>query len=282
MFPKQRAERISSGSIALVGVPWDEHSSFLRGAAEAPGRIRAALFSSSTNLSTEAGLDLGHEPRLVDAGDIEAGSGPAAAGNIERAAGVLLSRGAHLLALGGDHAVTYPLLRAHARAGARLSVLHLDAHPDLYQDFEGDPLSHASPFARIMEEGLAARLVQVGVRTLNQPQRTMAERFGVEIIEMKDWQGKDWQGAVPVLEGDVYLSLDLDVLDPAFAPGVAHNEPGGLSTREVIAIVQRFRGRLVGADIVELNPQRDPLGITAMAAAKLLKELAGRMLADNP
>jgi arginase family enzyme len=152
--------------------------------------------------------------------------------------------------------------------------LHLDAHPDLYDELEGNRYSHACPFARIMEEDLVVRLVQVGIRTMNPHQRAQAERFGVEVIEMRDWP----PGPVFDFDGPVYLSLDLDVLDPAFAPGTSHHEPGGLSTREVLGLVQNLRAPIVGADIVELNPVRDPVGITAMAAAKLMKEVLALML----
>ena len=261
--------------VTLLGVPWDEQSSFMRGAAAAPAAIRAALQSPSANLSSESGLEFGLDARLEDAGDLAlpAGDPAAAMDAIARGAGNVLARGNALVALGGDHAVTFPLVRAHAARVAGLNILHLDAHPDLYDNFEGSGYSHACPFARIMEAGLAARLVQVGIRTLNDAQRRQARRFGVEQIQMHDWDGDPGLS----FDGPVYLSLDLDVLDPAFAPGVSHHEPGGLSVRDVLRIVQRFRGRLVGADVVELNPSRDRDGVTAMVAAKLVKELAARL-----
>jgi agmatinase len=262
--------------VALLGVPWDEHSSFLRGAALAPPAIRAALRSPSTNLSTESGLDLGTDPRFGDAGDLEIPPGAAALEAIERGVARVLDSGTRVLALGGDHAITYPVLRAQAARHPGLTLVHLDAHPDLYDTFEGDPLSHACPFARILEEKLVGRLVQVGIRTLNAHQRAQAERFGVERIEMKDWR----PDLVVEADGPVYVSIDLDALDPAFAPGVSHPEPGGLSTRDVIGLVQRLRGPVVGADVVELNPTRDPDGLTARVAAKLAKEIAARLLED--
>jgi arginase family enzyme len=172
--------------------------------------------------------------------------------------------------------VTYPVLRAVARGHTRLTILHIDAHPDLYDEFEGDRFSHACPFGRIMEEGLASRLVQVGIRTMNDHQRAQADRFGVEVIDMRAWQ----TGARPSVDGAVYISIDLDGLDPAFAPGVAHRDPGGLTVRDVIGLVQRAGGHVVGADIVEYNPRQDIGGMTATVAAKLVKEVAGRMLAD--
>ena len=265
-------------AVTLVGVPWDEGSSFLRGAAAGPAAIRRALASPSANLSTETGADLVPGVTLVDAGDLALPEGdPAAAADaITRGAATLLEGGGPLLALGGDHAITFPLLRALAARHRGLNVLQLDAHPDLYDDFEGRPFSHASPFARLMEAGLAARLVQAGIRTLNDAQRPQVRRFGVEQIAAHDWP----DGLELAFDGPVYLSLDLDVLDPAFAPGVSHHEPGGPSVRDVLRLLRRVRGRLVGADIVELNPSRDPSGVTAMVAAKLAREIVARLLAD--
>ena len=265
---------LQPGMIAVVGVPYDESSSFMRGPALAPGRVRDALRSGSTNLCAESGLDLGAETRFHDLGDLELGSGVAAREQIETAIADLLERGVRVLALGGDHAITYPILRAYGRKYANLNILHLDAHPDLYDEYEGNRYSHACPFARIMEERLAARLVQMGIRTMTPHQRAQAGRFGVEVIEMRDWQAE----LVPAFAGPVYLSLDMDVLDPAFAPGVSHHEPGGLSTRDVLGLIQSLRAPIVGADIVEFNPTRDPLGITAMVAAKFLKEIVAHML----
>jgi agmatinase len=262
--------------VALLGLPWDEHSSFQRGAAGAPPLIRAAMRSPSSNLSTESGLDLGWEARFSDAGDVEIPGGEGALAAIESVVAALASSGARVMALGGDHAVTYPVVRAQAAAYPGLTIVHIDAHPDLYDEFEGDRLSHACPFARIMEEKLAARLVQVGIRTLNAPQRAQVARFGVELVEMKDFRPDLLIRAA----GPVYVSVDLDGLDPAYAPGVSHPEPGGLSTRDLLGVLQRLEGQLIGADVVELNPQRDADGATARVAAKITKELVARMLAD--
>ena len=262
--------------IAILGLPWDEGSSFLRGAAGAPARIREALHCGSANLCAENGLDLAADTRWSDLGDVTLASGAAGHAQIENVVASLLTQGRRVLALGGDHSVTYPILRAYAHAYSGLNVLQLDAHPDLYGEYEGDRFSHACPFARIMEEELATRLVQVGVRTANPHQRQQAARFGVCMVEMRHWR----PDLSLDLHAPLYLSLDLDALDPAFAPGVSHHEPGGLSTREVLRILQSLPAPLVGADIVEYNPQRDPSGITAMLAAKLLKELLAVMLAS--
>jgi arginase len=270
-------EALRPEMVTIVGIPYDENSSFMRGPALAPARIREALHSGSANLCSEGGIDLGTEPRFHDLGDLELAGGTAALEQVEKTTKSLLERDVYVLSIGGDHAITYPILRAYRRKYDQLIILQLDAHPDLYDEFEGNRYSHACPFARIMEENLAGRLVQVGIRTMNPHQRTQAERFGVEVIEMRKWQpetGLDF-------EGPLYLSLDLDVLDPAFAPGVSHHEPGGLSTRDVLQLIQSLRVPIVGADIVEFNPRRDPVGITAMVAAKFLKEIAGRMLELN-
>lgn len=266
---------IRAGEVAVVGLPWDEQSSFLRGAAEGPGRIREALRDGSANMCTEYGLDLGTAPGWRDLGDVPLTTGPGVVDEIAAAVGALVSRGARVLCLGGDHAVTWPVLRALGPSHPGLTILHVDAHPDLYDEFEGSRLSHACPFARIMEAGLASRLVQVGIRAMTPHQRAQARRFGVEVIEMKDWgRGR----RVEVGPGPVYVSLDLDGLDPAFAPGVAHHEPGGLTTRDVLGLLHAVPAPIVGADIVEFNPRRDVSGITAMLGAKFYRELVGLML----
>lgn len=266
-----------TGPPTLLGLPYDASSSFLRGAAAAPAILRAALRSAAGNSFSESGHDLEAPGGLADAGDLELPADATARAAIERGVAALLSTGARPILLGGDHSVTYPVLRAVGPAHPGLTILHVDAHPDLYDAFEGDRFSHACPFARILEEGLAARLVQVGVRTWTAHQREQAGRFGVEIRDMRDWAA-GWR---PETSGPLYLSLDLDGVDPAQAPGVSHREPGGLGARDVLGLVQSAGGFLVGADVVEFNPSQDLGGMTAPVAAKLVKELAGRMLAET-
>lgn len=260
--------------ISVVGIPYDESSSFLRGCALAPAKIREAFHSDSSNYFTESGNDLKDHPGITDVGSIELNKGIPVPVSIEKSFDKILSAHDKVLTLGGDHSITYPVVKAFSKKYAKLTILHLDAHADLYDTFEDDKYSHACPFARIMEEGLAVRLVQVGIRTLSAHQREQAARFGVEIIEMKNWNSMiHFQ-----FDGPVYLSLDMDAIDPAFAPGVSHHEPGGFTSREVISIIQNLKGNLVGADLVEFNPTRDPSGITAMLAGKLFKELLDRLL----
>jgi agmatinase len=260
--------------IKVVGIPFDEFSSYMRGSALAPPKIREAYQSDSANYFTEQLVNLKDNPLWKDEGDLVLPTGPEAIAAIEKSISDLIDKGDKLLSLGGDHSITYPVVKAMAQKFGRLTILHLDAHSDLYDNFEGNRYSHACPFARIMEEDLASKLTQVGIRTMNTHQSEQAKKFGVEIIEMKNWDaGKRFH-----LEGPVYISLDLDVVDPAFAPGISHHEPGGFTSRELITLIQNIEGNVVGVDLVEFNPSRDNSGITAMLAAKLFKELLGLLL----
>ena len=256
------------GIPTLLGIAWDKSSSFQRGPAEAPPVIRAALQSDSTNWYTESGRDLGRAGMLEDAGDITPRD-PTVREDIEQAVRSVLDCGGTPIVLGGDHSITYPAVRA-LRGRGPFALLHFDAHPDLYPEFLGDRYSHACPFARIMEDGLTGELVQVGIRTMSEPQAGQVERYKVKVVTPAEWDG-GWQFRSDL---PVYLSIDLDVLDPAFAPGVSHPEPGGCSTRQLLSALQGIRNPVIGADIVELNPANDPAGRTARVAAKLVKEVA--------
>lgn len=256
--------------VRLIGLPTDSHSSFLRGSAKAPSAIREALSSHHANPAAELGLELGLDIDLRFEGDLPLDEGDEDFDRISSAAFSAAKSGSVPLFLGGDHMVSYPIVAGLAQAHGPLNILHFDAHPDLYDEFEGDPLSHASPFARIMERGLAKRLVQVGIRTLNRHCRDQVERFGVEVVEMRHFA----PDGVPIPTHPLYISLDMDALDPAFAPGVSHHEPGGLSVRDLLAVLHRVTVSIVGADVVEYNPARDINGVTAVVAAKLVKELA--------
>lgn len=259
--------------IGVLGIAYDENSSYQRGPADAPPLIRAAFYSDSANLWSENGTDLGAEDLFVDAGDIAPSINRDMFIDIESAITHLLDHGLRPLSFGGDHAVTYPVVKAMSAHYPRLSILHFDAHPDIYDQFDGSRRSHASPFARIMESGLVERLVQIGIRTMVGHQREQAEKFGVEVVEMKDWR----DDLAFSFDTPLYISFDMDCLDPAFAPGISHWEPGGFSTRQVLRVIQSLRGPIAGADIVEFNP-RVEARITAMTAAKVFKEIAAKML----
>lgn len=259
--------------IYLTGIPFDQKSSFLQGAALAPGRIRENLHNGAGNYWTEHTLNPIEHEQFSDIGNLAFSD----YFDIENQVAEVLSTGARTLTLGGDHSITYPIIRAYRRFYEDFDILQIDAHGDLYDEFEGDRYSHACPFARIMEEKPVTRLVQVGIRTFNPHQREQVRRFKVEVVEMKDFEEK-WKELV--FKKPLYISFDLDGIDPAFAPGVSHHEPGGLTVREVLRLIQSIEAPVIGADIVEYNPHRDVAGITAALAAKLLKELAAKMLAS--
>ncbi len=256
--------------IELIGLPSDINSSFERGPAQAPALIREALWSDRGNLACEDGQEIGIDFALTDCGDLPLTETPQDDAVITAAVEASIRSGAIPLALGGDHAMSHPVVRGIHAVHGPVTILHFDAHPDLYDDFAGNPRSHASPFARIMEAGLAKRLVQLGIRTLNRHCREQAERFGVEILPMADFS----PDKVPVLEGPLYISIDLDGIDPSEAPGVSHPEPGGLTVREVLTALRRQTAQIAGADIVELNPRFDQNQRTAILAAKLVREVA--------
>jgi arginase len=271
-------KNIQAGSLCVLGIEFDQNSSFQRGTALAPNRIRESYFSDSSNLWSEKGLDLESVQDLYDLGNIDFKTDTDQFHHITTCVKNLLDLDCRLICLGGDHSITFPVIKAHAQKYSSLNILHLDAHPDLYDSLQGNVYSHACPFARIMEKKLASRLVQVGIRTMTGHQREQAQKFGVEVKEMKD--GTLWLDNLE-FDDPVYLSLDLDCLDPAFAPGVSHHEPGGMTTRQVIDIIHKVKGKIIGADIVEYNPDRDFGSTTSMVAAKLLKEIITRIHEDT-
>jgi arginase len=265
---------MTNGTPTLLGIPYDAASSYLRGAAAAPAKIREALRSPSSNGTSESGVDVLAEGALDDAGDVVFVEGEDPRAAITTAVRNVAKRGGRPISFGGDHSITYPILKALAPVNPNLTILQFDAHPDLYDSFEGDKFSHACQMARIMEDRLATRIVQVGIRTMTAHQREQAKKFNVDVIDMKIWE----LGRKPKAGRPTYVSLDLDGLDPAFAPGVSHPEPGGLTVREVVSVIQSIPGPIIGADIVELNPSRDVNDLTAFVAAKFVKEIAARMI----
>ncbi len=171
-------------TLGILGIPYDADSSFLTGCRKAPSAIRAAIACPSGNWVAENGLDLQDHPHIHDLGNVDFSGSADPRTSIEAAVQLALRQDRATLSLGGDHSVTYPILRAYANHFGPINVLQLDAHPDLYDVLDGNRYSHACPFARAHEDGLIERHVQIGVRTMTPHQQSQANRFGVEILPM--------------------------------------------------------------------------------------------------
>ena len=262
--------------IKLIGIPYDKNSSFLKGPALAPPKLREMDRNGSANRFSETAKEIIPGENYIDLGDLDCTTDDPASAYLGIKTEIYdqLKSGDKIISIGGDHSVSYPIIEAYASKYSELHVLQIDAHADLYADFGGNPYSHASPFARLLEKGLLASLTQVGIRSMTDHLHEQVKRYGVKCIEMKNLNFD----FVDDLQGPLYVSLDLDALDPAYAPGVSHHEPGGLSTRDVLNIIQRIPVEIIGADIVELNPNRDLNDTTAMLAYKLFKELTAKMI----
>jgi len=262
--------------ISIIGIPTDINSSFARGAAKAPQKIMHEFRSEATNTFSENGINTASHGKYIFHQLDNHMSDKTEFDFIKNSIEKELKSGNNCISLGGDHSITYPIISAHSQLYPKLNIIHIDAHPDLYDDFDGNPFSHASPFARILENNLAHSLTQFGIRTMNDHQEKQANRFNVVVHTMRDHHLND---KIKLhFEDPIYISIDMDGLDPAFAPGVSHPEPGGLSTRDVINIIAGIKGEVIGADIVEYNPLKDINDITGVTAAKLLKELMGKIL----
>lgn len=256
-------------TIGIQGIIYDEKSSYQKGPRLAPPLIREALHSGAINMFAENGVTI-DTPDIQDIGDFEIPK----YFDIQKITEKHLATHAKLLTLGGDHSITFPIIKAYANRYPKFDILQIDAHCDLYDNYEGDKYSHACPFARIIENDLVDRLVQVGIRTLNPHQAAQADKYNVEVHQMKNLD----LSKLPKFNNPLYISLDMDGFDPAFAPGVSHHEPGGLTSRQVIALIQGIDTEIIGADIVEYNPNRDVQQMTAFLAAKMVKEILSKML----
>ena len=262
-------------SVALHGFSWDASSSYARGAAHGPAVILSALANEATSPFSLSGIDIREAIERYDFDPLPP-SGEHAREAIHARVTASLANGMAPLSLGGDHSVSFPILMAMRDHYGPVNILHIDAHTDLYNEFEGDPFSHACPFTRAIENGCVGNLVQVGLRSITPDARAFGREYDVTMLHA------DQLGDIPFdrLVGPLYISIDLDGIDPAFAPGVSHPEPGGLSSREVISLVNKM-GSIVGADVVELNPERDINMMTALLAARLAKELAAKLIAPQ-
>ncbi|NNK61455.1 MAG: agmatinase [Flavobacteriaceae bacterium] len=262
--------------LKLLGVPYDQNSSFKQGSALAPERMRLMDIEGSSNRFCEHGIEIKPDKNYEDLGDIlfHTDEPEAVYRQIRQSIKDHLSLEDKIISIGGDHSISYPIIEAYSEIYNDLHVLHLDAHADIYENFKDNPYSHASPFARLLEKDVLKSLTQVGIRTLTIHQKSQIEKYKVKVVEMKNFNFD----FLNTLKGPLYISLDIDVLDPAFAPGISHHEPGGMTTRQLINIINHIKVPIVGADIVEVNPKRDINDMTAMVAYKLFKELASKMI----
>lgn len=275
----------------MVGLPWDVTSSYRRGASEAPDAIRRATSGRLYNWFTERGVDLSAKLKVCDHGNVRWTKDLFSLDERLLRAILLHNHDAPFtLFLGGDHFVSYPCFASTAKTrGQHLSLLYFDAHPDLYQDYEGTLYSHATTVSRILEKSdlSSGRVCYVGVRASTRDQNERIKRFGLTVHTTQDVYAKGCHAISSSVrsllkDGPVYLSIDLDSLDPAFAPGVANPQPGGLSTRQMLEILEGLEGlQIVAADLVEYSPRFDaPAGITGFTCAILIKEVMGLMSAS--
>jgi agmatinase len=283
-----RIDEVSDVDVAVLGVPFDSGVSYRPGARFGPAHVR-----ESSRLLRPYNPAQDVEPfasqQVVDAGDLAVNpfSIDEAVGQVEAGARALLERAGRLLAIGGDHTVALPLLRAvHAQHGP-VAVVHFDAHLDTWDTYFGAATTHGTPFRRASEEGLLDRsgCLHVGIRGPLYSTRDLVEdgELGFRVVHAREVDDLGIRGVVErVLDrvGDrpVYVSVDIDVLDPAFAPGTGTPEAGGLTSRELLAVLRAFAGtNLVGADLVEVAPAYDHAEITGIAAAHVAYELVSAM-----
>ncbi|RMG49575.1 MAG: agmatinase [Acidobacteria bacterium] len=275
-------ERRRRGRLVFVGLPSDGQSSYRRGCAAGPERVRRAYDGRSYHATTELGVNLAGQ--IVDLGDwAPQGTWAETKESYRHRAAALFRAGRIPFFVGGDHAVTVPIVEALAVLGQPVHLVQIDAHPDLYPQFDGDPYSHACVAARFLEMEHIASVTQIGIRTLNHVQAEQAARFAsrLEIQRARDCHGSLRHPQHLQQEALVYMTIDLDGFDPAFAPGVSHPVPGGLTSRQVLDFIQGARWKLVGMDVVELNPDLDVRDQTAILAARLLHEGMGYAVAHD-
>lgn len=279
---------VPHADIAVVGVPFDSGVSYRPGARFGPSHIREA---SRLLRPYNPGQDV--EPfssqQVADAGDISANPFNIleAVDQIERGAAALSSEGTRLVTLGGDHTIALPLLRVVAQKHGPVAVLHFDAHLDTWDTYFGAPITHGTPFRRASEEGLIDLTASTHVGTrgpLYGPEDLRDDaRLGFEIISCPEIEAEGLPRAIERMlarlgDRPVYISVDVDVLDPAHAPGTGTPEAGGMTSRELLAMIRALRAaNLVGADIVEVAPAYDHAEITAIAASHIAYEIISAM-----
>jgi agmatinase len=283
---------VGRADIAVVGVPFDSGVSYRPGARFGPSQIRDAsrLLRPYNPAQDVSPFDA---QQVADAEDIAVNpfSIAEAVSEIDRAASALGEGGTRLVTLGGDHTIALPLLRAVTRTHGPVAVLHFDAHLDTWDTYFGAPITHGTPFRRASEEGLIDLTASCHVGTRG-PLYSAGDldddaRLGFAIISSVDIEAQGLPHAIERMlarlgDRPVYLSVDIDVLDPAHAPGTGTPEAGGLTSRELLTMIRALRAvNLVGADIVEVAPAYDHAQITAIAASHVAYEIISAMTAGD-
>lgn len=262
----------------ILGIPFDGKSSFRKGAGGGPDAIRQASTVKSINPFTESGVDLAQDTTIIDAGNIiYTGNYKSYTASIEHKINEILQTDSTPVVLGGDHSITYPVVRGMLNRYNPLNIVWLDAHPDIYPDYDGDRYSHACPMARILELDGIGTVVQAGIRSTTRNLDKSLHEAGVQVITTARF--KEIAGLS--LPGPTYLSVDVDLLDPAYAPGAGNPVPGGISTRLLIDTIHSFNFSVAGFDVVEVNPDYDHASITSAAAAKIVMEIIGHIVSKH-
>jgi agmatinase len=288
-----RLDEVSDIDVAVVGVPFDGGVSYRPGARFGPAHVRE---SSRLLRPYNPALDVSPFGRqqVADAGDIAVNpfSIEEAVRQIEVGANELLERSDRILTIGGDHTIALPLLRSVARRHGPVAVVHFDAHLDTWDTYFGAATTHGTPFRRAAEEGLLdqSACLHIGTRGPLYAATDLTDdaELGFQTVPAREMEHLGTLGVTERIRarvGDrpVYVSVDIDVLDPAFAPGTGTPESGGLLSRELLAILRDLAGlRLVGADIVEVAPAYDHAEITGIAAAHTGYELLSAMALAPP
>jgi agmatinase len=287
-----RLDEVARCDVAVVGVPFDTGVTFRPGARFGPIAVRQA---SRLLRAYHPALDV-HPfaaQQVADAGDIACTPFDIqeAIGQIEAGADALFERTAHVLAIGGDHTIALPLLRAFKKRHGSAALLHFDAHLDTWDTYFGASYTHGTPFRRAFEEGLLLedRSLHVGVRgPLFSPKDLIDDAgFGFRIVTAMDFEELGIAGVVErvrarIKDAPLYVSIDIDVLDPGAAPGTGTPEAGGLTSRELLGVLRGLKGlRLAAADLVEVAPAYDHAEITAMAASHVAYELLSLLAAGR-
>jgi agmatinase len=278
-------QEVSRADVAVLGAPLDSATTFRAGARFGPSALReASLLLRPYN--DALGVAPFARAQVVDAGDAPAspiGVEPGH-GSIEAAARALTERGTRVVGLGGDHSVTLPLLRATAVRHGKLCLLQLDTHTDTWDSYFGARYTHGTVFRRAAEEGLIDPhlSVQIGLRGSLYGAEDLEDNstLGFATLMARDFDRVGVDGALEFARGRLrsptYVTVDIDVLDPAFAPGTGTPEAGGLTSRELLALLRGLAEldvQLAGADVVEVSPPYDPSGVTAVAGANAAYEL---------